>query len=105
MIISILFINILLFTYFITENTGAFTNVFNETGGLIANSCGAAGGLISSSNDIIYTPNLFSNLGPFETYNPSLTVSMGDYITMFNTNNMNYFFSNAFSAVGEYSAH
>jgi hypothetical protein len=23
---------------------------------------------------------------------------------MFNTNNMNYFFSNAFSAVGEYSA-
>jgi hypothetical protein len=27
MIISILFINILLFTYFITENTGAFTNV------------------------------------------------------------------------------
>jgi hypothetical protein len=107
MIISILFINILLFTYFITENTGAFTNVFNETGGLITDN--HAGSLFSSSNDIIYTPNLFSNLGPFETYSPTLTVSnpsgRGDYITIFNTNNMNYFFSNAFSAVGEYSAH
>jgi NADH dehydrogenase subunit 5 C-terminus len=103
MIISILFINILLFTYFITENTGAFTNVFNESGGLITDS--HAGILISSSNDTIYTPNLFSHLGPFETYNPSLSVLIGDYFTMFTTNNMNYFFSNAFTAVGEYSAH
>jgi len=103
MIISILFINILLFTYFITENTGAFTNVFNETGGLIINS--NAGSLLSSSNNIIYAPSLFSNLGPFETYNPSLSVLIEDYITMFNTNNMNYFFSNAFTAMGEYSAH
>jgi NADH-ubiquinone oxidoreductase chain 5 len=103
MIISILFINILLFTYFITQNTGAFINVFNETGGLIANSTTES--LLSSSNNIIYTPSLFSNLGPFETYNPSLSVSIGDYIIMFNTNNMNYFFSNAFSAIGEFSAH
>jgi NADH dehydrogenase subunit 5 C-terminus len=103
MIISILFINILLFTYFITENTGAFTNIFNETGGLIINS--NAGSLLSSSNNIIYAPSLFSNLGPFETYNPSLSVLIEDYITMFNTNNMNYFFSNAFAAMGEYSAH
>jgi NADH-ubiquinone oxidoreductase chain 5 len=103
MIISILFINILLFTLFITENTGAFTNVFNETGGLILNS--NAGNLFSSSNNIIYAPSLFSNLGPFETYNPSLSLLIGDYITMFNTNNMNYFFSNAFAAIGEYSTH
>jgi hypothetical protein len=103
MIISILFINILLFTYFITQNTGAFINVFNETGGLIANSTTES--LLSSSNNIIYTPSLFSNLGPFKTYNPSLSVSIGDYIIMFNTNNMNYFFSNAFSAIGEFSAH
>jgi NADH dehydrogenase subunit 5 C-terminus len=101
MIISILFINILLFTYFITENTGAFTNVFNETGGFIADSTT----LLSSSNNIIYVPSLFSNLGPFETYNPSLSVLIEDYITMFNTNNMNYFFSNAFAAIGKYSTH
>jgi len=103
MIISILFINILLFTYFITENTGAFTNIFNETGSFIANSTSVS--LLSSSNDIIYASSLFSNLGPFETYNPSLSVLIRDYITMFNTNNMNYFFSNAFAAIGEYSTH
>lgn len=103
MIISILFINILLFTYFITEHTGAFTNVFNGSGGLVTDN--AAGTIITSANDIVYTPNLFSYLGPFETYNPNLSVPMGDFITMFNTNNMNYFFSNAFASVGKYSAH
>jgi NADH-ubiquinone oxidoreductase chain 5 len=109
MIISILFINILLFTYFITEHTGAFTNVFNESGGLITNN--TAGTLISSSNEIIYSPNLFSYLGPFETYNPSLNISMehsaleGQNITIFSTNNINYFLSNALTAFGEYSTH
>jgi hypothetical protein len=65
--------------------------------------------VVSSSNDIIYASSLFSNLGHFETYNPSLSLLIGDYITYptgwFNTNNMNYFFSNAFAAIGEYSTH
>jgi len=111
MIVSILLINILLFSYFITEHTGAFTNVFNETGGFFTHS--AADTLISSANNIIYTPNLFSNLGPFETYNPNLDVghSIGitgseeSSVTIFSTNNTNYFFSNAFSAIGVHSSH
>jgi hypothetical protein len=111
MIVSILLINILLFSYFITEHTGAFTNVFSESGGFITNN--AADTLITSANNIIYTPNLFSNLGPFETYNPNLDVahSIGapgseEYsVTIFSTNNTNYFFSNAFSAIGVHSSH
>jgi hypothetical protein len=84
-------------------------NVFNESGGLITNN--TAGTLISSSNEIIYSPNLFSYLGPFETYNPSLNISMkhsaleGQNITIFSTNNINYFLSNALTAFGEYSTH
>ena len=57
------------------------------------------------NNNIIYVPSLFSNLGPFETYNPGLSVLIGDYITIFNINNINYFFSNAFAAIGEFSTH
>lgn len=53
MIVSILLINILLFSYFITEHTGAFTNVFNESGGIFTNSSTDA--LITSTNNIIYT--------------------------------------------------